>query len=76
MIKHPPLLILDEPTAALNDTGAALIVSLINKIAASGSTSVLYVSHKEEVGLELYNELLLVQDDCDFAGYTAKIRSS
>ena len=76
MIKHPPLLILDEPTAALNDTGAALIVSLINKIAASGSTSVLYVSHKEEVGLELFNELLLVQDDCDFAGYTAKIRSS
>lgn len=76
MIKHPPLLILDEPTAALNETGAALIVSLINKIAASGSTSVLYVSHKEEVGLELFNELLLVQDDCDFAGYTAKIRSS
>jgi len=53
MIKHPPLLILDEPTAALNETGAALIVSLINKIAASRKTTIIYVSHRAEYGLKM-----------------------
>ncbi|WP_370174778.1 ATP-binding cassette domain-containing protein [Leeuwenhoekiella palythoae] len=53
MIKHPPLLILDEPTAALNETGAALIVSLINKIATSRKTTIIYVSHRAEYGLEM-----------------------
>lgn len=52
MIKHPPLLILDEPTAGLNDTDAALIVSLINKIAAETTTAVIFVSHRNETGLK------------------------
>jgi molybdate transport system ATP-binding protein len=52
MIKHPPLLILDEPTAGLNDTDAALIVSLINKIAAETNTAVIFVSHRSEPGLQ------------------------
>ena len=52
MIKHPPLLILDEPTAGLNDTDAALIVSLINKIAAETNTAVIFVSHRNEPGLK------------------------
>jgi molybdate transport system ATP-binding protein len=52
MIKHPPLLILDEPTAGLNDADAALIVSLINKIAAETNTAVIFVSHRNEAGLQ------------------------
>ncbi len=52
MIKHPPLLILDEPTAGLNDSDAALIVSLINKIAAETNTAVIFVSHRKELGLQ------------------------
>ena len=52
MIKHPPLLILDEPTAGLNDADAALIVSLINKIAAETNTAVIFVSHRNEPGLQ------------------------
>lgn len=51
MIKHPPLLILDEPTAALDDHNALIISKLINKIAAESSTTIIYVSHRKEPGL-------------------------
>jgi molybdate transport system ATP-binding protein len=51
MVKHPPLLILDEPTAGLDDEMAALFTTLINKIAAESNTAILYVSHRDEAGL-------------------------
>ena len=63
MIKHPPLLILDEPTAALNETGAALIVSLINKIAASSKTTIIYVSHRAEYGLKMDFTFELIKNE-------------
>ena len=51
MVKHPPLLILDEPTAGIDDDSAALFTELVNKIAAESNTAILYVSHREELGL-------------------------
>lgn len=51
MVKHPPLLILDEPTAGLDDSDVALITNLVNKIASESNTSILYVSHRKEEGL-------------------------
>ncbi|MBC7424376.1 MAG: ATP-binding cassette domain-containing protein [Ferruginibacter sp.] len=51
MVKHPPLLIVDEPTAGLDDANAAIVVALINKIAGESSTAILYVSHRAEAGL-------------------------
>ncbi len=52
MVKHPPLLILDEPTAGLDDTNALIVSKLINKIAAESKTTILYVSHRTEPGLK------------------------
>ncbi|MDC6352399.1 ATP-binding cassette domain-containing protein [Zeaxanthinibacter sp. PT1] len=52
MVKHPPLLILDEPTAGLDDDSAALVVSLVNAMARQSRTAIIYVSHREEHGLE------------------------
>ncbi|RXG30716.1 ATP-binding cassette domain-containing protein [Leeuwenhoekiella marinoflava] len=59
MIKHPPLLILDEPTSSLNTQGAQLLVNLINKIAGASETAILYVSHRKEDGLNFENVLEL-----------------
>lgn len=52
MVKQPSLLILDEPTNGLDDNDAALFVQLINKIASETNTAILYVSHRQEVGLK------------------------
>ncbi len=52
MIKHPLLLILDEPTAGLDDTSASLIVKLVNKMARESHCTVIFVSHRKEPGLE------------------------
>ncbi len=51
IVKHPPLLILDEPTAGMDDTSAALLVALVNKIANETNTSIVFVSHRNEPGL-------------------------
>ncbi len=51
MVKHPPLLILDEPTVGLDDDNVAIVTALINKIAAESRTAILYVSHRPEAGL-------------------------
>ena len=51
MIKHPPLLILDEPSTGLDDYSASLMVALINKIAQESTTAIIYVSHRKEEGL-------------------------
>ncbi len=48
MVKHPPLLILDEPTAGLDDENATIVTDLINRISAERDTAILYVSHRKE----------------------------
>ncbi|OIQ97964.1 putative ABC transporter ATP-binding protein YlmA [mine drainage metagenome] len=52
MVKHPPLLILDEPAFGLDDHNTAMVTTLINKIAEESSTTILYVSHRSEDGIK------------------------
>ena len=57
MVKHPPLLILDEPCLGLDDMNRQLVLSLIEKICAGNETTVLYVNHHAEdqiAGIEHY----------------------
>jgi molybdate transport system ATP-binding protein len=46
MVKHPPLLILDEALAGLDEKNTSLCVSLINKFASESETTIIYVSHR------------------------------
>lgn len=48
MVKHPPLLILDEPTNGLDDNDAQIFSELVNKIANESKTAIIYVSHRKE----------------------------
>ncbi|EPJ48664.1 MAG: ABC transporter [Osedax symbiont Rs1] len=48
MVKHPPLLILDEPCLGLDDINRQLVLALIEKICAAGKSTVLYVNHHAE----------------------------
>ena len=51
MVKHPPVVILDEPSNGLDDYAASMLVALINKVAEESSSAILYVSHRNEAGL-------------------------
>ena len=48
MVKHPPLLILDEPCLGLDDVNRQLVLALIERIAAGSASTVLYVNHREQ----------------------------
>ena len=48
MVKHPPLLILDEPCLGLDDMNRQLVLALIERICRSSETTVLYVNHREQ----------------------------
>jgi molybdate transport system ATP-binding protein len=57
MVKHPPLLILDEPCLGLDDMNRQLVLALIEKICQGSETTVLYVNHHTEdqiQGIENY----------------------
>ncbi|MEM7092532.1 MAG: molybdate ABC transporter ATP-binding protein ModF [Actinomycetota bacterium] len=48
MVKHPPLLILDEPCLGLDDMNRQLVLALIERICRSNTTTVLYVNHRAQ----------------------------
>jgi molybdate transport system ATP-binding protein len=68
MVKHPPLLILDEPTSGVDDYHVSMIIAFINKIAAESNTAILYVSHRTEIGLEPQRILELVPGEAGSVG--------
>lgn len=72
MIKHPPLLILDEPTHGLDDYSVAVLTTLVNKIAKESQTAIIYVSHKNEKGLHPAKTLTLIPGDNGSVGSVNK----
>jgi len=48
LIKHPPLLILDEPCQGLDDHNRLRILKLLGEFASQSESTLLYVTHHEE----------------------------
>ncbi len=71
MVKHPPVLILDEPSNGLDDAAAAMLTTLINKMAQESETSIIYVSHRQEPGLQSHKVFELIPSA---TGSTGRIR--
>ena len=60
MVKHPAVLILDEPCNGLDDINRLKVLALIELLAREGSTTVLYVNHhQEDVIPSVTNQLLM-----------------
>ncbi|WP_418262836.1 ATP-binding cassette domain-containing protein [Flavobacterium faecale] len=48
VLKHPPLLILDEPTEGLDDESVALVTQLIAHLSKETTITIIFVSHRIE----------------------------
>lgn len=61
MVKHPPLLILDEPCQGLDEINRYMVLKLIDIIAGQSGTTLLFVSHHNEDKIESINRELLLE---------------
>lgn len=58
MVKHPPLLILDEPCQGLDEMNREMILGLIDIIARISDTTILYVTHHDEDKIEAVKNIM------------------
>jgi molybdate transport system ATP-binding protein len=52
VLKHPPLLILDEPVEGLDDENTTLVTQLITHLSQKTDMAILYVSHRIESNIK------------------------
>ena len=63
MVKSPRLLVLDEPCQGLDAVNRRLVLKVVNHIAASGSTTLLYVSHRsDEIPACITHYLMMIRE--------------
>jgi molybdate transport system ATP-binding protein len=72
LIKHPPLLILDEPTIELDEANSQLFIDMINKIVAEKKISIIYVSHRDELDLKPEKIFELKKSNFGFTGVVTR----
>ena len=75
MVKHPLLLVLDEPCQGLDAANRQSVLNLIDFIAMNSKTQILYVSHCHEEDLQCINRKLTFQkrDDGQYEALTCKV---
>lgn len=75
VMSKPSLLLLDEHTAALDPTNAAIVMKLTKKFADEYGLTVMMVTHNMQQALEYGNRLIMMDDGkiiCDIAGEEKK----
>jgi molybdate transport system ATP-binding protein len=63
MVKHPHMLILDEPCLGLDDMNRRLVLALIEKIVGGSETTVIYVNHHAEDRIQGIEHYLALESD-------------
>ncbi|WP_296046515.1 molybdate ABC transporter ATP-binding protein ModF [uncultured Alteromonas sp.] len=63
MVKHPSLLILDEPCNGLDEINRTKVLAMLDLLAREGSTTLLYVNHHSEDKIPAINNTLNM---CDY----------
>ena len=62
MVKHPTLLILDEPCNGLDEINRLKVLALLGIIAKGGESTLLYVNHHSEDRIDGIGQVLNMQD--------------
>ncbi|KXI30181.1 molybdate ABC transporter ATP-binding protein ModF [Paraglaciecola hydrolytica] len=62
MVKHPALLVLDEPCNGLDDINRLKVLALIELLAREGNTTLLYVNHHQEDVIPSITQYLSMTD--------------
>lgn len=63
VLKHPPLVILDEPVEGLDDESVAMVTQLINLLKQESNMTIVYVSHRIEPNLAPNSVFELIPSD-------------
>jgi molybdate transport system ATP-binding protein len=63
VLKHPPLVILDEPVEGLDDENVAMVTQLINLLKQESNMTIVYVSHRIEPSLAPNSVFELIPSD-------------
>lgn len=64
LIKHPPLLILDEPCQGLDELQTDYFTRLVNEVCTQSATTLIYVSHYAKDIPACVNHFLRLEDGC------------
>ena len=62
MVKHPHLLILDEPCFGLDDMNRQLVLALVERICAGSETTVIYVNHHAQDRIDGIDNYLAMEN--------------
>ncbi len=72
MIKHPEVLILDEPCQGLDDLNREMVLRVIDLLAQKGKTQILYVTHATDDRIQCINNILQLVPS-EQGGFTGKV---
>ena len=71
-MRRPEVLLLDEPTAALDPKTAETVLNLVNQIVTEQTLTTLMITHNMRDALRLGNRLLMMNDGKIIADYNAE----
>ena len=61
VLKHPRILVLDEPTTALTDNEVEIVFNMLNRLRKEGITCI-YISHKLEEVFRMCDKVMVLRD--------------